>query len=455
MKSLLGFSSSTVAVAFLNFISLMILTRIFIPEDYGSANLIISYSIITSTVLSMSVDQSIMHYYYHYSLKSILVNSFKFATSSIFVLFLIGTILIQVTSFSFVEMILILGYSASLVVNKIYNTMFRMAKAPQDYFLQSFGVKFVELAIILLLVYSFKDDYIYIVLSFIFSVVLLSSIQIGKIKKLITASNSKHEDIDFRNQFNFVTPLMVSILVTALTQNMDKILLGYIVPLGDLGVYYSAFKIVGIITIVYTISSLVWTPVAIKLAADNDDFDQFTNYSVGFFQFISVVILILFFLSKEFLIIILGTDYSGAITLLIVLIGIPIFMIISEPFSTFITVTRNTKYHFKISLAVLLTNIVLIIVLSNYYGTLGASYALLITYIVLYVMRMIAFNLISRSIFKVNFREIINICIVLIIGLAPFQETPYLALFVLIILLVAMLIKDYRKYMYVASKLLN
>lgn len=387
MKKVLSFASSTLTSSIINFISLLLLTRLFSPEDYGTANLLISYAVVFSTVITLSVDQVIIHYYFSSKLSSILNNLFKYVLMLLPGVILFSLIVNYLTTFSLNSILLTIFYSIALVINKIFTSIFRMENAPRQYFFQVVLSKLLELMIILVIFRLLGASYEFLILPFGISILIVSSIQFRKVKKIVNEKDNL-PNIRFKEQLAFSFPMFLSVIVTTATQNIDKFVLDLFVSKSSLGIYYISFKLVGIITILYTLISITWVPKAVKyLNSDDNKPDIFIMNSIRFFQLASMLIVLMYILFSEYFILLIDPSYKDSLELLDILMVIPIMMILSECFSTVITIRRNTKYHFYIALIILVINLVFSLILSKYFGTIGASYSLFITYTVLYLLR--------------------------------------------------------------------
>lgn len=445
MKNLLGFSSTTVGIAVVNFLSIMILTRLFTPDDYGYANLLMSYSVILSTILTLSLDQVIMHYFYEFNIRSMFKNAKIYIIMLVILLVILGFFASMYTYLPYQDILMILLYSLALIFNRVYMVIFRMNRSIIHYFAQGIGIKVTEIFLIIILAMFFGSEYYFIVIPYIISVILINFFQFVNIGKIIKKSNEKYPAIDASKQFQFAIPLMITILMTTLLQNIDKIILNMFVSDQNLGLYYAAFKVIGVITIFYTIVSLVWTPIAIKIS-QKSHYKNFISDSISLFQFSSLIILLIFITFQGLIGFILGPTYAESIYLLTLLIGMPLFMLISEPYSTLITTSKRTKYHVYITATVLFFSLITTFILAYFYGVIGASHAILINYFFLYLCRLIASSKIIKYKKNTILEIVISLLILILTLLAYHLSLKVITL--LIIFSIAILIFIFNNYKY-------
>ncbi|TDL93399.1 hypothetical protein ERX27_10565 [Macrococcus brunensis] len=449
MKRLLGFSASTIFVAIINLCSLMILTRLFSPGDYGKANLLISYAVIVSTIISFAVDQVLIHYFYKVNLKSVLINFCKYSFLIVAIIAIILFFIKPVLSFSNLDLILLVLYSVALVINKIFLTLFRMKNDFRNYFIQACFSKIAELALIVALLFSLSESYFILLLPFAISVSLISLFQSRSAYKIINHTTEQHS-ISLHEQISFSLPLLFSILLTTVTQNIDKITLSHFVSDEKMGVYYTSFKLIGLISIVYTVISLVWVPKAVKISSQETQQDSsFYLASESFLQIICCIIIILYLTFKDLIMMLLGNEFMNSSDLIDILIIIPVVMVISEVYSTYITVNKRTKCHLVIAIMILVINSVCSFTFSMVWGVEGAAYSMFLTYLAIYTLRLYYYQKISSySLFR--FQNITGYMILVILFSHSFIHNRYITIAATLIIFIILSInfKDKSKFFF-------
>lgn len=184
--------------------------------------------------------------------------------------------------------------------------------------------------------------------------------------------------------FRFGYPFVFAGLAYWVFGSMDRWMLAELSNTAEVGLYSIAFKFAAVVTFVNGAFSQAWSPYAIKLMRDNENYRQiYSNiFSVWFFILATLGFTITLF-SSELLMLLTPKEYwSAAPTMGVVAMGVVLF---GTTQVTALGISLEKKTHLLTHGAWLtaLINFLLNLALIPMYGAIGAAIATLISYAVL------------------------------------------------------------------------
>ncbi|MED5099949.1 flippase [Niallia circulans] len=177
-------------------------------------------------------------------------------------------------------------------------------------------------------------------------------------------------------------PLIISGMAVVVYMRIDQIMIGNISGNKELAIYSVAVRIAELWYAIPVIIMSTMYPMLIKLK----EFDK-SKYSIrlqqiyDFMSLLGIVIAIpVTFFSNEIIRILYGMDYLNAGPILSLYIWIGIFVSIGTTNTSYLNMNMLTKFSMLASVAGVITNISLNILLIPLYGALGATIASIISY---------------------------------------------------------------------------
>lgn len=422
-KKFLSFSYGSIIGLGIGFFTTLVTTRILTPEDFGKASMFsLALGVIMIFVI-LGTDQSFIRFFYEEQEEkrgALLYNSIKLP---IILAILIGAVILifheKLSLFLFGEQNL--NIIILLVVGILTQLVFRYALLVIR--MQQKGNLFSVIEItnrtlqLLLLVFAYLiigQDYKIVVYSTVitFIILVVLTILLGNqfwSPKNLFVKNLKHSKIEI---VKYGFPLGFTVLITWLFQSFDKIALRQWSTFEELGLYTAAFKIVALLTVVQASFSTFWTSVCYeKFEESPEDRDFFARISklVSLGMFIIAIITIMF---KDLIIMVLGTNYAGASSILPFLVFIPLMYTISETTVIGINFYKKTKWHILIAGLSCVINIFGNWILVPTLGGLGAAISTAFSYILFFTLR----TQISLMYYKVKYElgKIYLMCVVLV-----------------------------------------
>jgi O-antigen/teichoic acid export membrane protein len=385
-----------------------IITRILEPKELGLASMfLLSLNVLTLLTIFGS-NQAFMRYYYDlfgakkrsflYKIGYIIIPIYIFI-SVILIIFrkLFSKIIFEDESFSSLIILLIIGLFLNILLI-FAQLIIRLENKGNIFSLQIIGAKIINFSGVLLFYYFITKDYqalIYgeIISIFVSSILLLyftKKIWFGKKTPLITISST---DI-----LNYSIPIALSTIVFTIFQSFDKFALKEFSSFDELGIYVGGFKIIALLQVGLTAFSTYWVPLSLKKFKDNSENTVFFKKVFELMSLLIFISIILFILSKDLLIMILGPEYISAKFLLPFFSFLPGMHALVYISSVGINFSEKTKWHVLVTGISCILNIILNIILIPIFDAKGAALATALSYVFFFFI----YTIVSNKFFKIK-----------------------------------------------------
>ena len=247
-------------------------------------------------------------------------------------------------------------------------------------------VRLAEIFLILTLIHSERDVYIYIVIMAGCNLLGVLSMWLGIRSKIIKVSVSK---IDIQRRILPLTRLFIPVLSTTLFSIVDKTIIGSFINTENVGYYENAYKIAKIPVVVITALGNVALPRVTKLIADGKERESraFIGKSMSLIMGITVAISFgMFGIANVFIPLYLGDDFTAAIPLFKILSFMIVFIGWGNVLRTQYMLPKgyDTLYTKSVVYAAII-NIAMSLVLVKPLGAFGVAIASLATELVICV----------------------------------------------------------------------
>lgn len=256
------------------------------------------------------------------------------------------------------------------------------------------------LSLVGIIIFVSSEKYILIAAGVtVFSGLINSVWLLGVFRKMYGKISFEIDKIYIKKIISESLPLVVSSFMIAIYYNLDMVMLGYMKPGEDVGIYSAAYKIILVGIIPFTLILNSFFPSLSKIGLKNSL--EFRNimkqYSILMFSSGIIVTAIIYFNASTIIKIVFGNEYAKAaaplsiLALNLLVISINIFF--GNPL---IAWGKQKQYSFAIAFGAV-TNIVLNILLIPRYTYIGASLATLMAEVAVFVG---VFYLFNRYTFK-------------------------------------------------------
>lgn len=463
-KKFLAFGAGSLITLILGLVTSPIITRLISPDKFGKFSMFNTVNSLIIMVLLLGLDQSYVRFFYEEkeeNRKILLRKSIKYPLIfNIFLSLILIVFFRPISNFIIGEssiflIILLIIMNTSSIFNRFSLLDIRMQQKAKEYSCMQIIGKIIYISMVLALYIYIGNSYNTLIISLIISNIAIAIISIY-VEKQHWIGKVSYNNINTSNKelFSYGIPLIFSMAVTWIFQSVDKVFLNYYSGYNEVGLYSAAFSIVALLNAVQNTFTTFWTPVA------NEHYKNYENDKEFFTRINSIISLVMIFIGiglitfKDFIVILLGSKYSGTVFIFPFLIFNPIMYTISETTVQGINFKKKSKYYIHIAVTSAFINIIGNYILVPILGAKGAAISTGISYVVFFYLR----TIISNKLYKVNY----NICkftisVVLLMLLATYAtfncfDIIFIILSIINIGVVSILYLDTIKYI---LKMLN
>ena len=393
------------------FFTTPIITRIFLPGEYGRYTMFLTYGELCFIALCLGMDQALARYYYDCSdlvyKKALLKTCIKYPFV-IAIVIVISTLSFQIYKNiyfhnGFMDAFTLLPvYMLVLLINRFLGLLLRLENSTKTYGLISIAQRAVfVLVVFYIYIFANVKNCIGLCISAILAQIACLVIGVwGNRKILLYKNNTVEKKMNTIELLKYAYPFVFSTGIATLFQALDRFFVKYYCGYYEVGVYSSAIAIVHIFSIIQTSFSTVWMPNAIKkYTYDPQEKQYYTNIN-------QMITLIMFGLgtiliaSKDLIVLLLGEEYRNAVESIPFLTFFPIMYTISETTVIGLIFMKKSKFQVVAPMLALIVNCIGNIILVPQLGGKGASISTGISYIVFMIVR----TFLSNGCYKVDYK---------------------------------------------------
>lgn len=445
LSQLRDFGIGPIIGMFISMLTVPITTRLIIPEEFGKTSMFTLVQTLFNLIALLGMDQSYIRFYNQKEIerKHLLYTSLYLPTIFCFiVVFLIEIFRKYISYFMFGQYEPIILWSfilflPFLILNRFGMLSIRMSLRGKTYsFLQVF-TQILNFIILLLFLFFYEKSFRSVVLATICSTIIGTLFVIffcNEFSFILAIKNFFKLDKDLLKQlFIYGLPLLPTSILTWVMNAFDKFSLRTWCTFNELGLYTAAFKIVAVLSIIQSIFTTTWTPIAYKWYEENVESKQFERISTIVLSLMTLLFATIV-ISRNIIIQFLGNDYRESANIFILLLFNPVLLTVSETVGLGINFKKKTSYNLYISLFATILNVIGNYILVNKFGALGAAISTCISNIVFFWARI----LISRHVwykfsivnYFINILLLLILCFVIIIYKSTIIE---ISIFVLLV----------------------
>lgn len=406
LQDFVSLGIGTLLYMIVGFIGTPIITRLVDPTTYGQMSMLTVYSNIGLMLCDLGLDQTMLRFFYqgelayqHKLLQFCCGIPMGMATAAGAI-----SLLLYAAGIHWVTLPELLLWSVSvfaMVLHRFATLLLRLRGHTKAYSTVNLIQKTSYILLTTLLVVTIRDHhFILLALSTLFGTVLSAGTAIGLEKELWCITKS---DAPFSQRpgelLRYGFPLMLSSGITVLFNALDKLFIEHYGTLTDVGIYANAMNLMAVFTVVRTSFNAIWMPAAVEhyeRDPANTAFYRFGNACISMLllSFGAVVVL-----CKDLFVLLLGSKYQAAATVVPYLMFEPILYTISETTATGMVVQKKPIYQIIVAATSCLVNGIGNWLLVPRLGVQGAALSTGISYIVFFTLR----TILSNRVFAVSY----------------------------------------------------
>ncbi|KLE14630.1 oligosaccharide flippase family protein [Clostridium sp. C8] len=428
-KKFIEFALGNAIVFVLGIISVPLVSRMIDPTQNGKASMFVTYTSLIVLVLTMGIDQAYIRYYndeekdsrgrlLRLSIKVPLLTNLILGIALLVFYKQISNIMIGETSFLVILLMLI--HSTASILGNFAMVHVRMKQKGKAYSMLGVSNKIAYLALMVVLFYIFKNNYITVILATVLSNIVMVVLAILYEKDDWFNFKRSETKVTTKELFVYGIPFIFSMAITWIFQSIDRISIQrFSNDYAQVGLYTGAMYIISILNTVQGAFTTFWTPVAYEKYSKNPEDKQFFININEIVSAAMLLISVFLIATKDILMLILGEKYEGAQFIFPFLVLMPIMYTISETTVLGINFKKKTKYHIYIAAFSAIFNIIGNLILVPIYGAKGAAISTGLAYIIFFISR----TYYANKLYKIDFKfSKFFICILAIYALATYSS---------------------------------
>ena len=392
LKNITIYSIGNIIPQAATFLLLPLYTRYLIPAEYGIVQSMHVMAGILTVLMTLAIDRSIYRFYFEYNtidkrkafLGTITISLLSISTITLFILLIMrSTVALIFESISFYPYFAYAITTVYLTVLGIIPKVYFQVEEKAGKFIKfSLGEFFLKTILIIFFVVYAGRGAEGMLLGGLLSAFFLSPVYIYVISKIIIPKWDKNIFIE---NIKYSYPMVVGLLSGWILNLSDRVFIERFLSITDVGIYSLAYKIAGILMISTTAINQAYNPIFFKIANDKNKNSKqilsvYNNYII---LCIIMFAMIITMFSKEF-IMLLGDKYQSAYALVsLIMVGI-LFSQVGGIFNRAYYQAKNTFPPTLIGITTAIINILLNFILVPKYGSYGAAYSTIISFVFLF-----------------------------------------------------------------------
>lgn len=418
-NGLLKFAIGPLGAAIITFLTLPITTWLVSPEEFGKSTIFMLVQTLTLSFILLGMDSAYAREYNDQEDKhKLLFNALIFPIILAFIISFVSIIFAdQIAYIVFETDSNIVVYSYALWVPFVATEILlllnmRLKEKGVAYSVFNIFLRLSIMVLTIIFLTIFPKSYVSIILATVCGQVLVDIILIIYCRKDFLIKKGYFDIELLKKMLKFGLPWIPATMIGWVLNSSDRIFLERYTSYEQVGVYFAALKIIGVLGLVQQIFVSYWFPVSYRWEKEGVENKQFTlvSHCLMFFMALLFMGILLF---KDILIAILSPEYSYAAMIVPFLLFYPIMNTVSSTTTLGIQFSRKTHYNIWISIIAAASNIILNSLLVPTHGAVGAAIATGFSYIIFFWIR----TLISRKLwYKFDLNYYIVTILILILG---------------------------------------
>lgn len=409
------------------------------PSDFGIVDLLFTIGGFLFPLFTLNISEAI----YRFSLdkkdnkKEIYYSGFLCFTFSTIIGIIVIPILQSISTvsqYSYLFYLYLITLSLSQILLVFLKGQEKLKLYTIGNIIYSFFIAFLNIIFLLI----FKMGIVGYFLAYIISNIILSIFCLFLSKNSLDLSNKLFDKKLFLKMIKYSVVLIPTSFMWWITNSSDRIMVTSLVSSAANGIYSISYKIPSILTVLSSIFTQAWVFSAIR-EKNSNDVEEHTNKIFSFLYLLLVIVsmIILIFLKKIFIIYVSADYYVAWQYVPILLFGF-IFMTLATFISTSYNVHKDSKGFLISGLIGAFSNIVLNFILIPYFAVFGAAIATMISYIAVFIYRLIDTK--KYVSINFNFKQYLLIFILLIQCILTYFNNDNIIFIQLVLLLITLIL---------------
>jgi len=445
--------STGVALKLLGLISIPIFTFLLAPKDYGTLAIFSSTVSILIIFLAISIKGGIYRRFFEKKqdfpefLGSNLILLGILCIVSLAIAYFFGQLFSSFFNISPKLFFIAVFASIFSVIFNIYAIILQAKKLSKQYSKLTVCQSILLLIFSVIGIYLFKEKgYLGVIYAIVLVGVIFSVYSVLKFVKLIKFTFKKEY---LKYSLLFGLPLLPHALGSYVLTFFDRIIIGQLTNMTEVGLYSFAYNIGMIMTMFISYSTMAWSPIFLENIT-NKSFEKIDNLAKKYVKVICILALTLILFVKDLLLILTTKQYHTALDIIpIIILGYIFFFL----YTLYVGYAEYQKKTWIISINTLIAagvNIFLNYMLIPIYGYTIAAYTTLIGYALLFMLNYLtARYLLKERVIRLTYTLgsvlILSLMTIGYLIIAPMINNLVILLIIKFILLGLMILILFRK----------
>jgi O-antigen/teichoic acid export membrane protein len=385
VKKILSFSLATWVGAAIAFVVTPIITRIFLPDEFGRINLFITYLAVIESLALIGMSQGYLRFYYELPKGYSKNNLFKFCL--LFALVITVLVCVGILLFGDLFSQLISGENGPVVplclcfstMTYVFLTLssakFRVQRNARGFNIQEILGSIAVKASYLLAAF-WGATYSAAIICITVSNILLTLVFLVAQRKALLERLPRVSRTELWPIIRYSLPTVPALMISFITSSVPLYFLSVYCDFNTVGIFAAALSLVVIVRLIRAGFSVFWPPYVFENHERNAAGIRKVHliFSVGVVLFALLVLLF-----RDPLYLILGEDYRASASFFAFMLANPILYTISETTGLGINIAKKSELSIIVSVVALILCVLACWMLIPPFKTLGAALAMAIS----------------------------------------------------------------------------
>lgn len=444
-KNTLTFAIGSFTQKAMSFLLVPFYTYVLSTSDYGTSDLIMTISSMIWPLFTLLIDDAVFRFSLDKgeSKEQIISIGFYINLFGFLAMLCLSPLVLLVDALKDYYFLFVLYYF-SYSINSFFSYTLRGLEKTKLFSITGIISSFIAISCNLLFLLVFKWGIKGYLLSYIISFIITGALQfwLGKLGHYIIPIGAIDKQ-KRREMIRYALPLIPNSISWWISNSSDKLIVSYVCGVSVNGLYAVSYKIPSLITTCSSIFSNAWQISAVDEFGSEENRKYFSDVYYKYSTACMILAAMMIAFNKIVCKIAFSKDFYSAWIYVPILLYAVTFQIMSGFLGTIYTTAKKTKMVFVSTVIAAVSNIALNVVFVPLCGGIGAAWATCISYVIVWLIRLID----SRKIMvlSVNWRKeiICNLIILIQVLIACFDSSTTFVGTFLLLMLVLFIKKDF------------
>ncbi|WP_354623222.1 oligosaccharide flippase family protein [Psychromonas sp. MME2] len=384
-KSVLYFALGPIGSAAISLITLPLITWYFSIEDVGRFSLLQTFTGFATLVFCLGFDQAFVRSFYTSKLpRSLFLSAYvpplilyaSIVTVALYFSDALDSLLFGESGTPELLQVLVVCCGLSFSV-RFLSLILRVSERGLAYSISQMSPKLLFLLLVFISVYYVNGNFMALAISYMASLLVVFIVLLFNNRDFLFCSSGPYSYLLTKSMFAFGSPLIISSVAFWGLTVSDKILIGRLSSLTELGVYSVAVSFAGAAIVLQSIFSTIWAPLIYRwIDKDNMAKDEVATHINMMADLMLLIIVLGVSLAGSLSFVldyILPEQYSQAKYVMLSCMCYPLFYTLSEVTVVGLHVKKRTIVSMLITLVSFIVNLFGNIILIPEFGAKGAA----------------------------------------------------------------------------------